>query len=267
MISTGKPDPFGPAWQGSESYRRFAESVKSDLRYVRSVSANQFLDEVRISCAHREQLIPQGRELWRARLGCERAEFEETDDDDGTVMIERDVPFSAKGMKPIPNWQGEGRAHPRGIPCLYVASTRDTALAEVRPWLGASVSVSRLKTNRDLKVILCSVEHKKGSFLKIFDPSLSRVGGIWIAIDQAFATPVSKEDETREYIPTQIIAELFKSAGYDGLVYKSLLSADGFNFAFFDLNVADVIDGALFTANTIKFEFQYSGTHTTFAPP
>jgi hypothetical protein len=204
--------------------------------------------------------------LWRARLGCESEEFEETDDD-GTVMIEeRDVPFGAKGMKPIPNWLGEGRAHPRGIPCLYMASTRNTALAEVRPWLGADASVSKLKINRDLKVISCSEEHKKGSFLKIFDPSLSRVEGIWIAIDQAFATPVGKEDETREYIPTQIIAELFKSAGYDGLVYKSLLSADGFNYALFDLNVADVMDSALFRTDAVKFDFQYSGMHATFEP-
>ena len=264
-MSKAKDPVFGPAWHGSESYRQFAESVKNDLRYVRSVSANQFLDEVRVSCVHREQLIPQGRELWRARLGCESADFEETDDDI-TVIVERDEPFGAKEMKPIPNWQGEGRAHPRGIPCLYVASTRETALAEVRPWLGAPISVSRLKINRDLKVILCSVEHKKGSFLKLLDPSLSRVDGIWIAIDQAFATPVSKEDETREYIPTQIVAELFKSAGYDGLVYKSLLSTDGFNYALFDLNVADVMDSALFGANGMKFNFQYSGLQKVFEP-
>jgi hypothetical protein len=75
--------------------------------------------------------------------------------------------------------------------------------------------------------------------------SSTRVDGIWIAIDQAFATPVSKADEAREYIPTQIIAELFKSAGYDGLVYKSLLSEDGFNLALFNLDVADVINGTL----------------------
>jgi hypothetical protein len=202
---------------------------------------------------------------WRARLGCETKEVEETDDN-LTVIVEQDMPFSAAGMKPIPNWQGEGRAHPRGIPCLYLASTRETALAEVRPWLEAPISVSRLKINRDLKVILCSVEHEKGSFLKIFDQSLSRADGIWIAIDQAFATPVSKEDETRQYIPTQIIAELFKSAGYDGLVYRSLLSADGFNFALFDLSAADVIDGALYSASGMKFDFQFSGVQTTFAP-
>jgi hypothetical protein len=262
-MSTTVDPAFGPAWHGWESYRQFADSVKNDLRYVRSVSANQFLDEIRVSCASREQLIPKDTILWRARLGCESANHEEVDGDI-IVITERDVPFGAKEMKPIPNWQGEGRAHPRGIQCLYTATTRDTALAEVRPWIGAPISVSQLKPNRDLKVILCSVNHKSGSFIKVFNPSLSRVDGIWIAIDQAFATPVSKEDESKEYIPTQIVAELFKSAGYDGVVYKSLLSADGFNLALFDLNVADVLDSALFTVGEIKFDFRDSGTHTMF---
>ncbi|MFZ0569740.1 MAG: RES domain-containing protein [Rhodomicrobium sp.] len=44
-------------------------------------------------------------------------------------------------MKPIPNWLSEGRANPRGIPYLYLASTRDTALAEVRPWIGSHITV------------------------------------------------------------------------------------------------------------------------------
>jgi RES domain-containing protein len=42
-------------------------------------------------------------------------------------------------MKPIPKWQGEGRANPRGIPVLYLATHRETALAEVRPWIGAVI--------------------------------------------------------------------------------------------------------------------------------
>lgn len=257
-------DPFGPAWQGWENYNQFADSVKTDLRYVRSTSANRFLDEVRASCPSREQIIPAGRVFWRARLGCESMEIDHTDGD-LTVVREEDVPFDPKDMKPIPNWQGEGRAHPRGIPCLYLATTRDTALAEVRPWIGATISVSQLKTNRDLKVVLCSRDHKSDSFLRVLDPALSQVDGIWIAIDRAFAKPVSKGDESKEYIATQIIAELFKSVGYDGLVYKSLLSEDGFNLALFNLGVADVINGALYKADTLKFDFQETGTVTVFS--
>lgn len=246
---------FGPAWRGWDSYHKFAQSVKSDLRYVRSKPSNDFLDEVLASCARRKLVIRKDSIFWRARLGCDSVEVEQTDGE-VTAVYEQDRPYGAQGMKPIPNWQSEGRANPRGIPCLYVATTRDTALAEIRPWIGAFSSVAQLKVVRDLNVIDCSKHHEKNAFIKVFgDKTLSREDGIWIAIDRAFATPVGKDVESREYVATQILAELFKSASFDGIVYKSLLSEDGYNVALFNLNDADVINCALFTAKSIMFEF------------
>ena len=263
---TGAPkDPtFGPAWQGWESYRQFADSVKSKQRFVRSASADDFLSVVRDTCRSREEVISADKIFWRARLGSDTREVEH-EDGDITVKYEEDVPFSALDMKPIPNWQGEGRAHPRGIPCLYLGTTRETVMAEVRPWIGATISVSRFKLNRDVRVILCSKYHDRNSVLKVFGSGLTREEGIWIAIDQAFATPVSRDDEARQYIPTQIIAELFKSAGYDGIVYKSLLIKDGFNLALFDLDAATAVDGQLYSANSINPEFSETGAVTWFA--
>lgn len=43
-----------------------------------------------------------------------------------------------------------------------------------------------------------------------------------------------------DYVPTQVIAELLKNSGYDGIFYKSSLSKDGVNVAFFDPKVAEV---------------------------
>jgi len=83
---------------------------------------------------------------------------------------------------------------------------------------------------------------------------------MWTAIDRAFATPVSRDDESKEYVPTQIIAELFKSKGFDGIYYKSLLSDDGFNLALFNLDDAGVIHCALYKADAIHFDFQNVGT-------
>lgn len=252
----GNNDLFGPAWPGWDSYNQFAQSAKSDLRYVRSKSANDFLGQVLASCERRKIVIRKDSIFWRARLGCDSVEVSQTDED-VTAVYEEDRPFAPSGMKPIPNWQSEGRANPRGIPCLYLATTRDTALAEVRPWMGAYSSVAQLKVVRDLNVIDCSKHHANNSFIKVFgDKTLSREDGIWIAIDRAFATPVGRDVESREYIPTQIIAELFKSSGYDGIVYKSLLSETGFNLGLFNLNDADVINCALFIAKSINFDFE-----------
>jgi RES domain-containing protein len=169
-------------------------------------------------------------------------------------------------MKPIPNWHGEGRANPRGILALYLATTRDTALAEVRPWIGAMISVAQLVTERELNVIDCSKYHKPENFLDIFDDQTkSRADGIWMAIDRAFATPVSKEDEAKDYIPTQVLTDLFKAEGYDGVVYKSLLSDDGYNVALFNLDHAKVANCSLYRLNSIQFKFRDQGTQVSFS--
>ena len=199
-----KDEWFGPAWLGWHNYGEFAQSVKSDLRYVRSPSTNAFLEEVLASSARRKLVIPTNSIYWRARLGCDLVEVTQTDDEGGTTAVyDEDRPYAASEMKPISNWQSEGRANPRGIPCLYLATHRDTALAEVRPWIGAAISLAQFRTNRELRVIDCSKHHAKGSFLKVIGKSdLSREDGIWIAIDQAFATPVGRDVEFREYVAT-----------------------------------------------------------------
>jgi hypothetical protein len=250
---------FGSVWKGWETYQLFAESVKTNLRYVRYRAANDFLENVLATCGNRKLTIPQGNIYWRARLGCE---YEQVIREDGDIQVfwNEDRPYSRDGMKPVSNWQSEGRANPRGIPYLYLATTRDTALAEVRPWIGSPISVAQFQIRRDLNVIDCSKHHsKKNTVALIGDKTRSREDGIWIAIDQAFATPVTGDDKGGDYIPTQIIAEMFKCEGFDGIVYKSLLSEDGFNLALFSLDDASVVNCALYKTASISFDFQPEG--------
>ncbi|MGV7219227.1 RES family NAD+ phosphorylase [Bradyrhizobium sp. UFLA05-112] len=260
-------DTYGPAWFGWERYNQFVKSVKSEMRYVWSKDTNAFLDEVLATSASRKQIIRKGFiGLWRAQIGCDSEEMSQTD---GTItaVYDEDRPFTAARMKPIPNWFSEGRVNPRGIPYLYLATDSNTALAEVRPWIGATISVAQFKTNRDLNVIDCSKHHAKSAFIKILtDKNLTREDGIWTAIDQAFATPVSREVESRDYVATQILTELFKSSGYDGIVYKSLLTPHGFNVALFNLDDADVINCGLHSLNSISFDFKDIGPQYFIKP-
>jgi hypothetical protein len=255
MPSTPDTPTLGPSFAGFEDYRSFAETVKNKSRYVWPVEINKFLDDILSSCDHREATLKKGQVFWRARLGCAISERTE-DDGDLTIVLQEEAPFSPGEMKPIIKWDSEGRANPRGIPFLYMASTRDTALAEVRPWIDAQISIARLRLNTDAKIVDCSQHHAKGDIGKvILDRTLSRIDGVWLAIDQAFAKPVGKDDEARSYIPTQIIAELFKSKGYDGIGYKSVLQEDGFNLVMFDLNIVEVIQTQLCKAESLKYEF------------
>ena len=244
---------FGPAWEGWDGYRRFAETVKADLRYVRSKDGNDFLRTVLATYRSRKLIIRQEHTYWRARLGFEHEEVTKK-------LTDRIVPYAPSGMKPVSNWLSEGRVNPRGIPSLYLASTRNTALAEVRPWIGSRISVAEFRIQRNLNVIDCSKHHSLKSVHGLFvDQTRTREDGISAAIDRAFDTPVSKDDQTRDYIPTQIVAELFKSEGFDGILYKSLLSKDGFNLALFNLEDASVGDRVLCVTSSIGFKFEEIG--------
>jgi hypothetical protein len=99
---------FGPAWQGWQDYLQFDESVKNDLRFVRSKQASDFLKEVLVSCEKRKVTIPQGKMFWRARVGFEEEEVQSDEDEEIRVSHLEQRPYSQQQMKPISNWQTEG---------------------------------------------------------------------------------------------------------------------------------------------------------------
>lgn len=70
--------------------------------------------------------------------------------------------------------------------------------------------------------------------------------------------PVSADNPTTEYIPTQILAELFRKNGFDGVVYKSLLG-EGFNVALFDIDAAKLVNCFLYNAKSVAFKFEEAG--------
>jgi hypothetical protein len=67
--------------------------------------------------------------------------------------------------------------------------------------------------------------------------SAEKEAATWYYMNRAFATPVTRTDETAEYAPTQFLAEAFRQHGYDGIMYASALGT-GQNVALFDSNDA-----------------------------
>ena len=169
---------------------------------------------------------------------------------------------SSSSLSPRANRAVEGRANPKGIPVLDLATERDTALQEVRPWIGSLVSVASFEAKRVLRVIDCS----KGSVGKqLRNDMFARIDRLspndlellnWTNIDFAFAEPVNRSDDVADYAPTQIIAELFKREEYDGIKYRSALSATGHNVALFDMAAAEVVSCEVLTVSKINAEFK-----------
>ena len=129
-------------------------------------------------------------------------------------------------------------------------------MSEVRPWLGSLVSCAQFRTTRPLKIMDFSVFHGRG-FVYCFDePDDSETEkAVWTQIDQAFSEPTTSSDNIADYVPTQVIAELFKTEGYDGIAYRSAFSDDGYNIALFNLADAELAACALHEAKSLKYSF------------
>ncbi len=235
------------SWQ---SYRTFAWSVKQKARYVFEDQVERFLETVLATSAGRRRDFPSGRVLWRAQQGHDWETIHQDAEE-----FEVPAPFPPTRMKPLPHSAREGRVNPKGIPCLYLATDKETAMAEVRPWVGSYVSVGQFKTLKGLVLVDCFIEHARGFvfFFEEPDPA-EREKAVWADIDRAFSEPVNPDESTAEYAPTQILAEAIRSHGYDGIVYKSLLGK-GFNVALFDKSVVDLVNCFLYEAKSVSFEF------------
>lgn len=242
------------AFKSFKSFSVFTQKVRHGHRYVYDEDVKEFLSEVERTSIDRIKTIHKGSLLYRAQLGndwCPEVQ-------NGEVIAEVQCPYEESRMFPLTNEASEGRVNPKGIPYLYMATEYKTAMSEVRPGIGSNVSLAILATTIDLKVIDCSLNHAfKGIFVNFggeepSDDKKEKV--VWTEIDRAFSIPVVPSDTTADYVPTQIISEMFKSKGFDGILYKSMLG-DAFNVVTFNTESVELRSCSLYTTESAKFDF------------
>ena len=107
-----------------------AQAVIRKTRYVRDAASNRFLETLLGQAADHVDVVEPGMPLWRAALG---HDWMDEVQEDCTFQVP--TPHPPDRMRPLSDRAKEGRANAKGIPCLYLATHRDTALAEVRPWI------------------------------------------------------------------------------------------------------------------------------------
>jgi hypothetical protein len=242
------------------SYHDFQRAVHTKQRYILDDESKNFLNSIIKTCKGRETEVKAGSILWRAQNGHDWKPYYQEDPDTREDIHVDDIPspFSIERMKPLTGSALEGRANPKGIPCLYVATDKKTAMSEVRPWLGAIISIGQFEIINDLKVLDFSVEHGSKHNLGLYfrkPTNKETLNAVWRDIDNAFSEPTRASDSKSDYAPTQIISEFIKSKGYDGIAYKSSL-AEGHNLALFNLESAKVVGRSVYKTSSIKFEFE-----------
>jgi len=177
-----------PGFKSASANRRFAKKVMTVSRFVRDAEDQEFLETLLGQVGpDRKHVINKGRILWRAQLG-----FGSEPIWNGEEYIDGclDGPFSPERMKPRRDKAREGRANPRGIPYLYLSNRKETALTEVRPWLGSLISIAQFETVRELVIVDFSTDERPRRKNRRIPPDQWDIA-VWYAIDQAFRKPVT----------------------------------------------------------------------------
>jgi hypothetical protein len=233
-----------------DSYWTFAHSIHREYRHAFSDEAIDFLDRLGKKLSEDPAYLKKTTSLCRAQLG---HDYRAIEDDRGNEVDQTPCAFEPERMKPLRDKAREGRVNPKGIPCLYLSTNRETAIAEVRPSKGAFVSLGYFDVIKDCKLANFSAEHKWHIVFE--NPPEGKIDEIVLGhLTYAFSRPVEIDDTTAEYAPTQVIAEYVRKIGYDGIYYRSDLGP-GMNIALFDLDAAELRACDLFMVNGIKYSY------------
>jgi len=242
-----------------QDYWHFQSTVKKKNRFVRDPDTEEFLCAVRETATQHIEVISAESIVYRAQRGNGWRPVLQEDQ----IIDEVPIAYPSQRMKPDNEHAVENRANPKGIPYLYVATNKLTALAETRPWVGSFISGWIFKIRYPLRIVnLTNVSRPTRIYVGGEPPPQDRERWVWSDIDEAFAKPVTRDDDILDYVPTQIIAEVFRLAGYDGIAYRSSVGP-GHNLALFDLNSADPVTSfglfqveATFEEDSVKFRFE-----------
>lgn len=140
------------------------------------------------------------------------------------------VPFCKKKDMgpPPPRSANESRFNIKGVSRFYLSSDIRTVIAELKPELELYLSIGAFRLIKKAQVIdvtqlnfynFCENDKMLERYVLLND------------LNNLFAKPINKQTK-EEYKKTQFIAELFKKACYEGIVYKSSVST-GKNYCFF----------------------------------
>ena len=168
--------------------REFIKEIQYKNRNPRDVKALALLDDI---STNPERVLPVGMGLFRGRII------------DDVTKINKEKGYFGYGAKdsfiPPAKATKDLRANYRYISYLYCTNHPYTALVEVRPRLGARVSIATIRVNQELHLLDLSMLYSK---------------------------PVTVDDDVLDYIPTQYIAEYAKNLGYDGIAFRSSLTPE-----------------------------------------
>lgn len=154
--------------------------------------------------------------IWRAR-------WAGSEDQLKTILAS---PTAEMGPPP-PESAPAGRMNAAGIPVFYGSLDQDTCIAEVRPPVGSYVVTGKFQLLKPVRLLDLNLLQDVTIEKSYFDPEYadrSNRAAFFKQFGRELTRPVMPEDETREYIATQVIAEYLAhkmQPRIDGIFFRS----------------------------------------------
>lgn len=153
----------------------------------------------------------------------------------------------------------QGRINPDGISVLYVGSSKETILKEIRATTFDYVTIGTFFPKTMLEVVNLSGLAKMSPFsfkneFEIKKYYINRL--IFKDMVKDFSRPLRRTDSLREYLPTQYISEFIKSERYQGVRYDSTLNEGGWNLAVFDQSLLDCKSVETYEVTKISYDIE-----------
>ncbi|QZY56673.1 RES family NAD+ phosphorylase [Crassaminicella profunda] len=231
-------------------FHKLYKTLMTKNRYIFDNDTKNILNDIRKFMNQRIKTLAYGTKLWRAQIGCD---FDKNND--------TPTPYNEKRMYPLKHKAFEGRANPKGIPYVYLATNKDIAINEIRPWPGKFVSCGTFLCCQDLKLVDFTKDENKSLTIDLENMKLlskNSIENLWGDLNTAFSKPVIPADDTAEYVITQVIAELVKNEGLDGILYKSGYSNKhllGKNVVLFNRKGIKLKTLDVYKIETVKFKY------------
>lgn len=159
-----------------------------------------------------KHILLAGQVLYRARI------YDVQHD-----KCEKNSAFQGYGEKdsfipPDHNSVPEGRINPARIKYLYTAYSIPTAIAEVRPFIKAEVSVAEITVLENLEILSFCAQHSSTTLDGKNDDVLKWKSHLKLAFTELFNRSYTSP---RDYLLCQYISEFIKNLGYDGVAFRS----------------------------------------------
>ena len=208
------------AFFGSRTWDDFADEIKYHHRYSAHIENRSNLDN--LLRALTRKIDSTSSPWYRARIWNDKTSN----------------PSEIELYEPGRDKAAEGRMSPKGVCCLYIASSPKTAMAEIRAAVHDEVAVATMRPKIDLQVLdLSRIDRISPFSADVDSAALAANLDNLSRIKEELVRPMRSSDDAVEYVPTQFIADCAKRLGFDGIGYDSVMytgnNEHGYNIASF----------------------------------